>query len=1217
MKALKTLNLLILTALILSLAVLPAPAVAQTTCQQAVIHYHRRNADYDGWGLHVWGATPLESQVTWQNPLAPSGQDDFGIAWVIPLNENAESVNYIIHKGDTKDPGPDQTLTFAEAGCEIYLTQGRADQHPSAEDALAAVAVSLQPAPPPDDTHVVIHYRRTAEDYDGFGLHVWGPTPLEGVVTWGSPLLPAGQDAYGIYWVVEVNADADHLNYIVHRGDEKDPGPDQSMNFNDVGREIYLIQGSGEQFPDPETAQQALLVAGVGDIKNKAQAHWLTRQYIAWPVPYGKKAVFTLFHAPEGGIEVTQQGLKGGQQITLEFVDDNLPKDLAEKWTHLSTAVLLKVPDEALPQVPEILKGQIAIQVTAPNGQVLGATGLQIPGVLDDLYANDEPLGIVWHGDTPTLRVWAPTAKRVRLLLSPTPSPSPSGRGEPLTPSPSPPGRGEQGVREMTLDPVTGIWSITGEPSWKGMYYRYEVSVFVQQEGKVVTSQVTDPYALALSTNSTWSLIADLDDPALQPANWQADALPPLPPEDIVLYELHIRDFSARDPSVPPELRGTYLAFTLPDSYGVRHLRRLAAAGVTHIHLLPAFDIATINEDKSTWPPTDFAALSALPPDSEQQQDFIAQTRGADGYNWGYDPYHYNAPEGSYSTNPEGAARILEFRQMVAALHQMGLRVVMDVVYNHTNASGLSEKSVLDKIVPGYYHRLDANGNIASSTCCANTATEHAMMGKLMRDSALLWNRAYHVDGFRFDLMGHHMKADMLAVQAALSSPPLPVGDGTGVRVGVEAPYLYGEGWDFGEVANNARGVNATQANMAGTGIGTFNDRLRDAARGGNPFQPPHIQGFVTGLYTAPNEASDLPENSQKALLLDLQDQIRVSLAGNLADYPLINAEGNPVTGAQINYNGQPAGYAQDPQENVVYVSAHDNETLFDAIQYKAPLDLPMQARVRMQNLALDLVAYAQGVPFFHAGSEILRSKSLDRDSYDSGDWFNALDWTYQDNNWGHGRPPKDKNGSNWDLMAALLANPALKPTPDDMQFALAHFETALQIRRSSPLFRLRTAEQVIQRVRFLNTGPQQIPGLIVMQLTDDPQARLDPQYDRIFVVFNASPGEAAFTLPADSAMDGLSLHPLLAAGPDPIARQAAFDPATHTFTVPGRTTAVFVHRNPVPQPASQGGQTTTYLPAVPGGAGAPYQPAPWWPYLVGGALLLGALIVGFSRKSK
>ena len=1195
MKTIKTLcTLLLLTAVLLPAAALPRTAAAQNACTQAVIHYHRRNADYDGWGLHVWGATPLEGQVTWQEPLKPAGEDDFGLYWVIPLDEGAASLHYIVHKGDTKDPGPDQTLTFAEAGCEIYLLQGRGDQYPAAEEALAAAAVSLQPAPPPDESHVVIHYRRTAEDYDGFGLHVWGPTPLEGVVTWSSPLLPAGQDAYGIYWVVEVNPDADHLNYIVHRGDEKDPGPDQNMQFDATGREIYLIQGSGEQFSDPQSAQQALLVAGVGDIKNKAQAHWLTRQYIAWPVPYGKKAAFTLFYDPEGNIQVTQQGLRGGRQIRLEFAANDLLPELAKKWPHLATAVLLKVPDSALELVPELLKGQTAIQVTAPNGQVLGATGLQIPGVLDDLYANDEPLGVVWRGDTPTLRVWAPTAKRVRVILSPTPSEAEAtGAGV-----------------DLALDPATGIWSITGDPSWKGLYYRYEVSVFVRQEGRVITSQVTDPYSIGLSRNSTWSLILDLDDPALKPPGWETSAPPPLAaPEDIVLYELHLRDFSARDPSVPPELRGTYLAFTLPDSNGVQHLQRLAAAGVTHIHLLPAFDFATVNEDRSAWPPTDFEALSALPPDSPQQQEFVAETRGQDGYNWGYDPYHYNVPEGSYSTNPDGAARTLEFRQMVMALHRMGLRVVMDVVYNHTSASGLSEKSVLDKIVPGYYHRLDANGNVASSTCCANTASEHAMMGKLMRDSVLLWARAYRVDGFRFDLMGHHMKADILSVRAALNALT-PETDG----VDGQSIYLYGEGWDFGEVAGNARGVNATQANMGGTGIGAFNDRLRDAARGGNPFQPPQIQGFVTGLYTDPNAAADLPEKSQLALLLDLQDQIRISLAGNLAAYPLVNAEGNPVRGAQINYNGQPAGYTQDPQENVVYVSAHDNETLFDAIQYKAPRSLPMHARVRMQNLALDLAAYAQGVPFFHAGSEILRSKSLDRDSYDSGDWFNALDWTYQDNNWGHGLPPKDKNGSYWTLMAELLTDPALHPTPADLQFSLAHFETALQIRQSSPLFRLRTAEQVIRQVHFLNTGPRQIPGLIVMHLEDDPQARLDPQYDHIFVLFNANPGEVRYSLPADAGMESLSLHPLLAGGSDPVVRQAAFDPATQTFRVPGRSTAIFVHASPAPAfspPSNENERCPTLTAAM----AAPYQPPPGWAYLTGAALLLGALTVWRSRQ--
>src|SRR5512145_2700531 len=186
---------------------------------------------------------------------------------------------------------------------------------------------------------------------------------------------------------------------------------------------------------------------------------------------------------------------------------------------------------------------------------------------------------------------------------------------------------------------------------------------------------------------------------------------------------------------------------------------------------------------------------------------------------------------------------------MVQALNQAGLRVVMDVVYNHTNASGQEAKSVLDKIVPGYYHRLNADGAVETSTCCQNTATEHAMMRKLMVDSVVTWATQYKVDGFRFDLMGHHMLDDMKAVRAALDALTLE-NDGVDGKL----IYVYGEGWDFGEVANNARGKNATQLNIAGTGIGVFNDRLRDAVKGGSPFSDPRDQGFVTGLGFTSND---------------------------------------------------------------------------------------------------------------------------------------------------------------------------------------------------------------------------------------------------------------------------------------------------------------------------------------------------------------------------
>ncbi|MEK7324180.1 MAG: DUF3372 domain-containing protein, partial [Chloroflexota bacterium] len=204
----------------------------------------------------------------------------------------------------------------------------------------------------------------------------------------------------------------------------------------------------------------------------------------------------------------------------------------------------------------------------------------------------------------------------------------------------------------------------------------------------MVKNLVTDPYSLSLSTNSKRSQIVDLADSALMPDGWADTAKPPLAaPEDAVIYELHIRDFSISDPSVPEELRGTYEAFTVKDSNGMKHLAALAQAGLTHIHLLPAFDIASVNEDKSTWQSVDGAALAALPPESDQQAAAVSLIKGTDGFNWGYDPLHYTVPDGSYATDPAGAARIIEFREMVQSLNETGLRVVMDVVYNHTTAS--------------------------------------------------------------------------------------------------------------------------------------------------------------------------------------------------------------------------------------------------------------------------------------------------------------------------------------------------------------------------------------------------------------------------------------------------------------------------------------------------------------------------------------------------
>ncbi|MCB0232543.1 MAG: pullulanase-type alpha-1,6-glucosidase, partial [Anaerolineae bacterium] len=434
---------------------------------------------------------------------------------------------------------------------------------------------------------------------------------------------------------------------------------------------------------------------------------------------------------------------------------------------------------------------------------------------------------------------------------------------------------------------------------------------------------------------------------------------------------------------------------------------------------------------------------------------------------WGYDPYHYTVPEGSYATNADGVQRILEFRQMVQALNAAGLRVVMDVVYNHTNASGQAEKSVLDKIVPGYYQRLNLDGQVETSTCCANTATEHAMMEKLMLDSLRVWAEQYQISGFRFDLMGHHMKQNMLDVRAMLDTIDPSI-------------YIYGEGWNFGEVADNQRGVNATQLNMAGTGIGTFNDRLRDAVRGGGPFDGGQDlishQGFINGVWYDPNGNNNASDTEKTELLLSA-DQIRVGLAGNLADYAFVAADGTVKSGSQIDYNGSPTGYTEDPHENVVYIEAHDNQTLYDNNVYKLPIDTPMAERVAAQNLGIDLTVLAQGIPVLHAGEDMLRSKSLERNSFNSGDWFNRLFFDYAFNNFGVGVPVEA--GGDAELMKPFLANPALQADATAITQSVEHLRTMLAIRKSSPLFRLHTADDVQARLKFHNTGPNQVPGVI------------------------------------------------------------------------------------------------------------------------------------------
>lgn len=320
----------------------------------------------------------------------------------------------------------------------------------------------------------------------------------------------------------------------------------------------------------------------------------------------------------------------------------------------------------------------------------------------------------------------------------------------------------------------------------------------------------------------------------------------------------------------------------------------------------------------------------------------------------------------------------------------------------------------------------------------------------------------------------------------------------------------------------------------------------------------------MTGLLLQPNGHDHGTEANAESMLSASMDHIQIGMAANLKDFVLTNSEGEEVKGSEIlTHGGTPVAYASSPIETINYVSAHDNETLFDVVSLKTPMDITVAERCRINHLATSIIALSQGIPFFHSGDEILRSKSLDRDSYNSGDWFNRLDFTYNSNNWGVGLPPQEKNEKNWPLIKPRLANPSFRPQKIDILATVDNFLNLLRIRYSSPLFRLKTANAIQHRVRFHNTGPSWVHGVIVMSIEDGHDgfpglSQLDPIYSFIVVVVNASPKEVSFVSPALESRH-LQLHPIQVSSSDDIVKSSTYEASSGCFVVPQRTTAVFV----------------------------------------------------------
>ena len=451
-----------------------------------------------------------------------------------------------------------------------------------------------------------------------------------------------------------------------------------------------------------------------------------------------------------------------------------------------------------------------------------------------------------------------------------------------------------------------GKWKLTVKNDLKGKYYLFGVYNNAQPD---LTPGV---FAKAVGVNGQRGAIIDLKD--TDPEGWSEDKRPELRnPVDLVIYEMHHRDFSI-DYSSGIKNKGKFLALTEPKA--IEHLKRL---GVNAIHILPSFDYASTDESR---------------PDKPQ-------------YNWGYDPLNYNVPEGSYSTNAaDPKARIKEFKQMVQALHKAGIRVILDVVYNHTCSI---DGSNFQKTYPGYYFRHRPDGTYSDGTACGNeTASEKPLMREFMVESVKYWVNEYHIDGFRFDLMGVHDIETMNLIRAELNKIDPSI-------------YVYGEGWSAGSCAypqeKLAMKANARQLN----GIGAFSDEMRDALRG--PFSDDKKGGFLAGM---PN----------------CEESIKFGIAGAI-DHPQVDM-------TKVNYSK--AAWTNEPSQMIAYVSCHDDMCLTDRLRATVP-NISDEELIRLDLLAQTAVLTSQGVPFLLSGEEMLRDKKGEHNSFRSPDSINRFDW--------------------------------------------------------------------------------------------------------------------------------------------------------------------------------------------------------------------------------
>ena len=604
---------------------------------------------------------------------------------------------------------------------------------------------------------------------------------------------------------------------------------------------------------------------------------------------------------------------------------------------------------------------------------------------------NGNDLGVTYSPSKTTFKIWAPTANAVKLRLYAT---------------------GDGGAPTQTIQlnkSDQGVWELTINQDLKDQYYTFQVNI----NGKWLQER-PDIYAKAVGVNGKRGMVVDL--PSTDPKDWNNDKKPALKNfTDILIYELHIRDLSI-SPNSGIQHKGQFLGLTETgtkspngESTGLDYIKSL---GVTHVHLLPSFDFNSIDETKPN-----------------------------EKYNWGYDPLNYNVPEGSYATDPyNGNVRIREFKQMVQSLHASGLRVILDVVYNHT----ADTSSNFNQFVPGYFYRHTAKGAYSNATACGNeTASENAMMRKYMIESVVYWAKEYHLDGFRFDLMGVHDIETMNEISAALHKIDPTI-------------FIYGEGWTAGSspLAEDLRAVKKNASKL--DKIAVFNDDMRDGIKGG--WSDVKSKGFVSGA-------------------VGKAESVKFGIVGS--------TQHAQIDYNKVNYSKVP--WAAEPYQSINYVSCHDDNTLFDRLKISNP-DVSEVDLIKMDKLANAIVLTSQGVPFLHAGAEMLRTKQGVANSYNSPDSINQIDWS---------RKAKYKA-------------------------VVDYYKGLIELRKNHPAFRMPSTQMIQTHLNFLDTKD---PNIIAYRISGDANG---DAWKNILVIFNGNTTDKKINIPTGSwtlATDGNTIN--------------------------------------------------------------------------------------------